>query len=315
MIRWVAVFVIALLVSSTSLQAQSAMFTVTVASADLRQSPSASSPIVGYKSKGQNLDVRRELGSWVEVAWPTASSGVAYISLSMGSIRQSATPPRRPMTIAEYVGTSSGLKSTVPSTSTTGALAPATAATCSCVQSPAVTAAATRASISSAPMQPLTTYVVPKHSLGLGGRIGGATRSVGATGRAWSRKRIGVQLEVSSDHRSNADAARLSSQQIASSVLYAPPSWVGDFLWLRPYAGGGTTFYRSTVNGATLAVGETTTDHALGLQVFGGGELTFASVPRFALSADIGYHKWPAALASFEPRRIGIKVSGHWYVR
>ena len=312
MTRWVAVFAVALSVSPSPLHAQSAMFTVTVPSAEIRQSPSASSAIVAYKNKGQTLDVRRELGSWVEVAWPTASSGMAYVSLSMGSIREAASPPRRPMTIAEYVATNSPLTPTVASP--TGALAPA-AATCSCVPSPGVTATASRTSRATAPMQPVTTYVVPKHSFGVGGRIGGATRSVGATGRAWSRRRIGVQLEFSSDARTNTGAARLASQQVASSVLYAPPSWVGDFVWVRPYAGGGTTFYRSTLSTATLAVGETSTDHAIGLQVFGGGEFTFASVPRFALSADIGYHKWPSAIASFEPRKLGVKLSGHWYVR
>ena len=311
MTRWVAVFAIALSVSSSPLHAQSTIFTVTVSSAGIRQSPSNTSPIVGYMNKGQILDVRRELGSWVEVAWPTTSKGVAYISLSMGSIRQSASPSPRPMTIAEYVASNSGLK---PPAATTGALAPAAAA-CSCVQSPVGIAPATRTSSAAAPMQTATTYVVPKHSVGVGGLIGGATRSVGATGRAWSRRRIGVQLEIASDARATAAAERLTSQQVASSVLFAPPSWVGDFVWLRPYAGGGATFYRSTLKSATLAVGQTTTDHALGVQVFGGGEVTFASVPRFALSVDIGYHKWPVALASFEPRRLGVKVSGHWYVR
>ena len=312
MTRWVAVFALALSVSSSPLHAQSTMFTVTVPSADIRQSPSASSPIVGHRNKGQILDVRRELGSWVEVAWPAASSGVAYINLNMGSIRHSAPAPRRPMTIAEYAATNTPLRPAAAST--TGALATADA-TCSCVQSPVVTSPAVRTSTAAAPMRPATTYVVPKHSLGVGGKIGGATRSVGATGRAWSQRRIGVQLEISSDASANAGAARLRSQQVASSVLYAPPSWVGDFVWLRPYAGGGTTFYRSTLNSTTLAVGERTTDHGLGVQVFGGGELTFASVPRFALSADIGYHKWPASLTRFEPRKLGIKVSAHWYVR
>ena len=214
------------------------------------------------------------------------------------------------MTIAEYAATNTPLRPAVAST--TGALAPE-AATCSCVQSPVVTSPALRTSTAAATMQPTTTYVVPKHSLGIGGRIGGATRSVGATGRAWSRRRIGVQLEMSSEARPG--VARLTSQQAASSVLYAPPSWVGDFVWVRPYAGGGTTFYRSTLHSATPAVGQTTTDHALGLQVFGGTELTFATAPRFAVSADIGYHKWPASFANFEPRKLGIKVSAHWYVR
>jgi hypothetical protein len=164
-------------------------------------------------------------------------------------------------------------------------------------------------------IQPLPAYVVPTHFVGLGGRIGGVTQTLGATGRAWSRKRLGVQLEMSRDARTNAGLERLTSQQIASSVLYALPSRVGDYMWLRPYVGGGTTFYHTALNGTTLTPGEPSTDNALGLQAFGGAELTLAAVPRFALSADLGYHKWPGSFAGFEPRKLGVKLSAHWYVR
>ena len=51
------------------------------------------------------------------------------------------------------------------------------------------------------------------------------------------------------------------------------------------------------------------------LQMFGGGEITFAGMPRFALSADLGYHKYPAPFAGFETRKIGLAISGHWFVR
>lgn len=308
MTRWVAIVVVALCLSPSWLGAQTTIFTVTVASAGIRQSPSPSSPIVGYKTKGEVLDVRRNLGSWIEITWPTAASGVAYISLSMGTIGQSAPPvPRRPMTIAEYMSTSAPA---------TPALAPATA-TCGCVEATAASAqsAGGRGSSVAAAVQPGTTYVAPTHFVGLGGRFGGATQSAGATGRAWSRKRFGGQLEVSREARTNAVAQRLTSQQIAPSVLYALPSRVSDYLWFRPYVGGGTTFYRTTRAITPLAVGETGADNGLGLQMFGGGELTLAAIPRFALSADLGYRKWPASFAGFEPRKLGLKLSGHWYVR
>jgi len=90
---------------------------------------------------------------------------------------------------------------------------------------------------------------------------------------------------------------------------------VSDYLWFRPYVGGGTTFYHTTRPTTTLASGDTSADNGLGLQVFGGGELTLAAIPRFALSADVGYRKWPGSFEGFEPRKLGLKLSGHWYVR
>jgi hypothetical protein len=307
MTRWVAIVVVALCLSPSWVGAQTTIFTVTVQSAGIRQAPANGSPVVGYKAKGDVLDVRRNLGSWIEVAWPTAPTGVAYISSSMGLIGQSAPPVRRPMTIAEYMSTSAPA---------TPALAP-TGATCACVEATAASAQGTGARASSAApaIQPGTTYVAPTHFVGLGGRFGGATQSAGATGRAWSRKRFGGQLEISREARTNAGTERLTSQQIAPSVLYALPSRFSDYLWIRPYVGGGATFYRTTRPSTMLAAGESSADNGLGLQMFGGGELTLAAIPRFALSADLGYRKWPGSFAGFEPRRLGLKVSGHWYVR
>jgi hypothetical protein len=304
MTRWVAVVAVALCLSPSWLGAQTTIFTVTVASAGIRQAPTNGSPIVGYKAKGEVLDVRRNLGSWIEVAWPTAATGVAYISMSLGSIGQSAPPVRRPMTIAEYMSTSAPPPGLAP-----------TAATCACVDAAAASAQSGRASSVAPSIQQGTTYVAPTHFVGLGGLYGGATQSAGATGRAWSRRRFGGQVEVSREARTNAAAERLTSQQIASSVLYALPSRVSDYLWFRPYVGGGTTFYRTTRPTTTLAIGETSADNGLGLQMFGGGELTLAAIPRFALSADLGYRKWPGSFAGFEPRKLGLKVSGHWYIR
>jgi len=63
--------------------------------------------------------------------------------------------------------------------------------------------------------------------------------------------------------------------------------------------------------GATDSVSDT----RLGFQAFGGGEVTFAGVPRFALSADLGYHWRPTSFAGFELGGLGLSVSGHWYVK
>src|SRR3954452_13953678 len=100
MIRFASAVVIALCLVPPTSHAQSPRFTVMAASAAIYQAPSAGSPVIGRCAEGTLLDVRRELaGQWIEVAWPNASKGVAYLL--------AATGVQRPMTIDEFVhGTS-----------------------------------------------------------------------------------------------------------------------------------------------------------------------------------------------------------------
>jgi hypothetical protein len=55
--------------------------------------------------------------------------------------------------------------------------------------------------------------------------------------------------------------------------------------------------------------------NTFGLQAFGGGELTFAGVPRFALSVDLGYHWVRTPFAGVDLGGPGVSVSGHWYLK
>jgi len=230
----------------------------------------------------------------------------------MGLIAGTAPPERRPMTISEFVSLPSPTSSAVLS----GAIPPPAPGTamCACAAESA-SATAQNPRTTAAAIPPATSYVAPTHFIGFGGRMGGATRrAIGATGRSWTRHRIGVQGEMAREARTNASAERLSSQQYAGSVLYALPSHVGDYIWLRPYVGGGTTLYHSAISAAAIS-GPSVSDNALGFQAFGGGEFTFALAPQLAFSADVGYHKWPESFATFGPRKLGVKISAHWYVR
>ena len=56
------------------------------------------------------------------------------------------------------------------------------------------------------------------------------------------------------------------------------------------------------------------TDNSLGFQAFGGSEFTFASMPRFAVSADLGYNRFPTPFAGVSFGGLGVSFSGHWYV-
>jgi hypothetical protein len=84
------------------------------------------------------------------------------------------------------------------------------------------------------------------------------------------------------------------------------PDRVADYVWFRPYVGGGANLLRANQTG----FGST---NKVGFQAFGGGEATFASFPSLAISADIGYRSTPAPYESFELSGARISVAAHWY--
>jgi hypothetical protein len=112
-----------------------------------------------------------------------------------------------------------------------------------------------------------------------------------------------------------ATAERVTSLQFAPGLLYALPSAISDYVWVRPYFGGGPAIYRSTLRSTNQTETASSSSSAFGLQLFGGGEVTFAGLPRFALSADAGYRRMPAGPLGFERRKIRFALSGHWFVR
>ena len=168
-----------------------------------------------------------------------------------------------------------------------------------------------------APVALRPVFVTPaSHSLGLGGVMGSSPLAFGASARAWRRDRIGVQVDMSRYAMTGSTtSARLTSFQVEPSMLYSLPDRVTDYVWMRPYVGSGATLRRHSFGSGTAATGESVSGYGFGLQAFGGGELTFAGAPQFALSADLGYHWFQTPLAGFDLRGLGLTVSGHWYVK
>ena len=110
-------------------------------------------------------------------------------------------------------------------------------------------------------------------------------------------------------------AGRVTSMQFEPGVVYALFDRVSDYVWIRPYVGSVVSFRQQTLSvAAPLAVG-TASDNSVGFRVFGGGELTFASVPRFGLSADLGYRRVPTPFPGFEAGPLSVSIAGHWYVK
>ena len=144
----------------------------------------------------------------------------------------------------------------------------------------------------------------PSHFIGLGGSmIGASPVGFGAAVRTWSRGQPSFQLTMSHSSQTSVDApGEVSSLQFAPSLLVLaarPPhrlcldtavSRRGSHVRARqPARGDAGRPRRRTKNG-------------FGWQGFGGAEFTFPSVPKFTLSADLGYYWRPESFPGFESR-------------
>lgn len=293
MIRLAAAVVVGVCLSPAWLCAQATVLTVNTASAGVYKSPSTGSPVIGHAPRGTVLAVTRELGSWVKVSWPGAQD-VGYVHMTMGSLGRG---------IPSELSQPAGLPSARP--------APEPAS----LKPVAIGAGGPALGERPPPMRPV--FVTPAtHLIGLGGRVGGSTFGFGATARAWSRDRFGAQLEMSHAALTGVGVpGRVRSIQLEPSLLFRLPDHVGDYLWVRPYLGSGVNLGRQTLSSTIEGAGPSVSENTFGLQAFGGGELTFAGVPRFALSVDLGYHWVRTSFAGLNLGGPGVSVSGHWYVK
>ena len=291
MIRHASAVVIVLVLNSTPLFGQAAMssaseLTVRMAAADVHKSPTVASAVIGTARSGMVLEIKRNLGSWVEVPWPGAESGVAFVHVNTGTIaRRSGAAPLN------------GAEAAVAQIHAVAAAATAAAAT-----SNGRAAAGQPMAMSQTAGQ--SSYVsLPEHRIGMGALMNTSQPRFGVTARTWWQHGLGVQFHVSRPQLESADGRLLTSTQFAPSALYALPDAVTNVVWLRPYVGGGPRFYRANVQ------------TALGYETFGGAEATLAAMPQFALSVDMGYRWARPSFDGFEPRKIGFSFAAHWYLR
>ena len=269
---WIATIVL-LLVAPARLSAQSAEFRVDTASASVHKAPSIASPVIGHARQGVALEVTRDLGSWVKVPWPDASDGIGYIHVSTGT--------------------------------RTGAILPRAGA-------PAVHAGEVAAA--SQPLALAARYVMPPaHIVGLGGQFGGSSVGSGINARTWFHDRLGLQLEIARTSLTGPNATdRLTTTQFAPSLLYSPSNLMTDYVWVRPYLR--SVVLASCANRwasspwAAVAVSRS----SVGVQTFGGGEFTFAGMPRFSVSADLRYGWIENTAPAFDLDGMGFSISAHW---
>ena len=295
MIRRAAALILALTLSPAALHAQDTVLTVNVPSADVYKGPTTVTPVIGHVSRGTVLPISRNLGSWVRIAWPDAADGVGYVHVTMGRIGPpSADAPVR-------------------------AVAPRAAS----APAPVTTTIPMRGRTS------VGEQVVPRgqlntpasHRFGVGGLVGssgllGSMSNFGATARAWRNDRLGIQFGLTRDAMTGAGGAgRVTTLQFEPGVVFALFDRVGDYVWIRPYVGSVMSLRRQTLSVAAPVGLQRTTDNGIGYRVFAGTELTVASIPRFGLSADLGYRRFPTAFPGFETDPLSVSIAGHWYIR
>ena len=296
MFRRIAAVVFALTIHPALVHAQDAFVTITVESADVYKGPSNVTPVVGHAARGVVLPVTRNLGSWLKVPWSGAPDGVGYVHVTMGRL---GAPGRA-----------------VPATKA-GAAAPQTPATSK------TSATSQTTSPARPPAGPAEHTVVRSqqdgttisHVLGLGGQVGpvGSPSSFGATARAWRRNRLGFQVGITRDGMTSDTAAgKVTATQFEPAVMYALFDDVRDYLWIRPYVGSGLGFRHQTL---TDPASPKASDTGFGYRVFGGTELTFASVTQFGLSVEVGYRHVPAPFPGFEAKPFAATIAGHWYIK
>lgn len=293
MVRHIAAALVALCLCPSLLSAQTTTIKVTVPSADVYAGPSTGTPVIGHVPSGTVLVVTRELGSWVRVNWPAAQDGNGFVHVSKGTMSTNALADNRP------AGSPSSMQATARRPVTAG------------------NAPVARARSGEQPVVQNPLYVVPpSHIFGVGGLIAGPNAGFGASARAWSRERFGIQFDVARYAVTSAVVPdRVRSVQFEPSLLYSIRDHVTDYWWLRPYVGSGVSVQHQTFTSAAAPTLDPVSDNGVGYHVFGGGEIAFASLPRFAISADVSYRWLDPPFVGFETNGLGIAVSGRWYVR
>jgi hypothetical protein len=290
MIRRASAVAIALIVHTTPLFGQTSVpaaeLIVKTASADVHKFPTVASPVIATAPGGTVLAIRRNLGSWVEVAWPNTEAGVAFLHVNAGTINARATAAA-PNPAQDAVAQIRAVA------------AAATSATGSESGARATQSAAARQT----GLQNQTYVSLPQHRVGMGAMMNASEPKFGFTARTWWKRGLGVQFSASPTQLESVDGQLVTGTQFAPSVLYSLPDAVSTVAWLRPYAGAGPRVYRlNQVNG-------------FGYEGFGGAETTFAAMPQFSLSAELAYRWARPTITDFAPKQIGFSLAGHWYVK
>ena len=319
MIRHAAAVIVGLCLSMP-LSAQTTTLTlkVTATAAAVYKAPTVVSPVIGKAGRGTDLVVTRELGDWVKVSWPAAADGVAYVRTNVGTIARG----RAGVQTNARAGVAAGGTAAPKPVAATPSSAPTSRASARDVASaPAATPTAAVPTSAKPAAETQSATAVPARGIGAAptrsrgvGFVGGSP-GLGASARAWSRGSLGAQLQISRHSFNSTDLlSRATATDIAPSLLFSMRDHQNDRLWWRPYVGlAGHYVYASRRD--LIFLNATETASTFGARVFAGGEMAFARLPQFTISADAGYYYLRPPFVGLDPSGAGFAVSGHWYVK
>jgi len=149
---------------------------------------------------------------------------------------------------------------------------------------------------------------------GLGGNLAASTRRIGGNLRYWVTDRLGLQLTASwYPARNTGTVDRTSTTLVAPSVIYMlVPFDATKDVNLRPYAGGGLNYARTSVpvNATRQQVSDA---RGTGGQVFGGVELTFADAEQIAVSGEVVHYWLPGRFLNSDAVQ-GTTFVGYVYI-
>jgi hypothetical protein len=275
---------VGLVLGTSPLYAQGNLFTITVPSASIHAAPTTASPVIATAPRGRSFTITRELGSWVAIETPAATSGIGYLhvswgTLSLGDAVEAGRTASTPLTPAS----SPDVRQVDPEP---GELA----------------------------RQPGSRVHLPSHVVGVGGRMGiQALSGFAVMGRLWFAGPVGAQLELGRATHTSAGLPRMSVMDVGVSAITSFPDLANNALWIRPYVGGGISVFRASLrstSGTAVA-----TDTSPGYQAFGGAEFTSANLPQLAVSAEVR-HIWATTpFGGFENGGLGLGLGAHWYVK
>lgn len=273
--------------------------TVTVDRAIVRSEASTTGAVVARVGRGAKLEVLEQVGIWYKVRI-VASGKEGFIASRLVSTAAKEAPAPSPTPSARPT----------PATSPTGTDG---------------TAAKVFSSSSSSQIN---------HTLGVGARLSlGFATGIGGDVRYWfPRGKLGVGITVgrfSESYQCYDGHYDFTHTQLGAALLYSVAALpLGPTAQVRPYVGGGLNLFRwsasysgsgtgyagGAVGGGSAAA---TSGTKAGVQVFGGVELFFHSVPKLTISADYGYYRAGEPYGGLDYRVGGrlLGVTAHYYLK
>ena len=147
---------------------------------------------------------------------------------------------------------------------------------------------------------------------GIGANIGATQSGIGGTMRYWFTDRLGFDVSASWN---NGREGESDSYIIAPSLIYVFTDWdqTKEFQ-LRPYVGGGVNFAKAHEVETPSTTPTATEDSAVGVQLFGGVEMTMAHAPNVSISAGLAYYHLPDKFRATDAiGGVNVLVAVHVY--